>query len=66
MPIVGIVCCIDPCICSAAGGNRTIGLLDSDGKPNGRDTDEPAGDIIPSRGTSRASEDLLLIATLGE
>lgn len=49
---------------STAGGRRTRGLPRSDGTPKPRPT--PPGDMIPSADTSLASDDLLLIATLGE
>ena len=58
--------CTAPCPGSAEGGNRTIGLPGSKVTPCARDMAEPEGDIIPSREASRAKEDLLLIATLGE
>ena len=49
---------------STAGGRRTRGLPRSDGTPKPRPT--PPVDKIPSVDTSLASDDLLLIATLGE
>jgi len=41
-------------------------LPNSMGAPVGRDIEDPAGETMPSRETSRANDDLLLIATLGE
>jgi len=47
------------------GGSLTTGL-DASSRPPCRETMEPAGDTSESRPISRANEDLLLIATLGE
>jgi hypothetical protein len=47
------------------GGNRTTGL-DGSAIPPGRDIMEPAGDTSESRPISRAIDERLLIATLGE
>lgn len=47
------------------GGNLTTGLEVSR-RPPCLDKMDPAGDTRPSRPISRANEDLLLIATLGE
>lgn len=57
------------CCCGkgpSLGGNRTTGLPPSIITLLLRDMTDPAGEIIPSRPISRAIDDLLLIATLGE
>ena len=57
---------IDPCVCSTAGGKRTLGFMGSVEMPGTRGGKTPAGEMMPSAETSLASDDLLLIATLGE
>lgn len=57
---------IDPWVCSAAGGKRTLGFMGSVETPGTRGGNVPVGEMTPSAETSLASDDLLLIATLGE
>ncbi len=49
-----------------AGGKRTTGLPLSAGAMPGRDITEPAGELMPSREGPGPSDDLRLMATLGE
>ena len=66
--ILGFDDWLDACAdaCSPAGGRRTTGFPASIITPAWRGNDATAGETMPSADNSRASDDLRLMATLGE